>query len=383
MSARGDLRAAIEGGGPVFAPVCLDPLTARTIEALGYGAAYLSGGGLGFQLAVSEALLTTTELATAARQITQRSAVPLIVDGGVGFGDALHASRAIREFEAAGAAAVELEDQVAPKRAHHHKGVEHLIPAAEMVGKLEAALAARSDPDLLIIARTGAVRNESFAAAVERGRAYRAAGADLVMLFPSSEEEWRRAPSRIGAPLAAMGAFATRSKAEWRQLGWPLVIDPFSGQALAYAAMREAYARFQSDGVAGIDPSGAVPPLPRSARRGRPGRVLRDRRAHDGAAVVARKAARPWPSPATSHPPPPRWGSTPIACGSCSISCGRRSTREGCRRRRWRSRGRARSPAARASAGQCRAAPSGRSTAGRCSASTPRPRPWSRRPCSA
>ena len=255
MSARGDLRAAIEGGGPVFAPVCLDPLTARTIEALGYGAAYLSGGGLGFQLAVSEALLTITEVATAARQITQRSSVPLIVDGGVGFGDALHASRAIREFEAAGAAAVELEDQVAPKRAHHHKGVEHLIPAAEMVGKLEAALAARSDPDLLIIARTGAVRNESFAAAVERGRAYRAAGADLVMLFPSSEEEWRRAPSRIDAPLAAMGAFATRSKAEWRQLGWPLVIDPFSGQALAYAAMRQAYARFQSDGVAGIDPA--------------------------------------------------------------------------------------------------------------------------------
>ena len=124
-----------------------------------------------------------------------------------------------------------------------------------MVGKLEAALAARSDPDLLIIARTGAVRNESFAAAVERGRAYRAAGADLVMLFPSSEDEWRRAPSRIDAPLAAMGAFATRSKAEWRQLGWPLVIDPFSGQALAYAAMRQAYARFQSDGVAGIDPA--------------------------------------------------------------------------------------------------------------------------------
>ena len=102
MSARGDLRAAIEGGGPVFAPVCLDPLTARTIEALGYGAAYLSGGGLGFQLAVSEALLTTTEVATAARQITQRSSVPLIVDGGVGFGDALHASRAIRRVRGGG-----------------------------------------------------------------------------------------------------------------------------------------------------------------------------------------------------------------------------------------------------------------------------------------
>ena len=115
MNTRSKLRAAIEAGGPVFAPVCLDPLTARTIEGLGYEAAYLSGGGLGFQLAVSEALLTITEVATLTRQITQRSSVPLIVDGGVGFGDALHASRAIWEFEAAGAAAIELEDQIAPK----------------------------------------------------------------------------------------------------------------------------------------------------------------------------------------------------------------------------------------------------------------------------
>jgi 2-methylisocitrate lyase-like PEP mutase family enzyme len=255
MTPRSKLRAAIEGGGPVFAPVCLDPLTGRTIEGLGYEAAYLSGGGLGFQLAVSEALLTITEVATLTRQITQRSSVPLIVDGGVGFGDALHTSRAIWEFEAAGAAAVELEDQIAPKRAHHHKGVEHLIPAQQMVEKLEAAVAARSDPDFLIIARTGAVRNESFEAAVDRGRAYRAAGADLIMLFPSSDEEWARAAKEIDAPLAAMGAFGTRSTDEWRDLGWPLVIDPFSGQVLAYQAMRDAYAQFQADGTLGHDPA--------------------------------------------------------------------------------------------------------------------------------
>jgi 2-methylisocitrate lyase-like PEP mutase family enzyme len=255
MSARTTLRAAIEGGGPVFAPVCLDPLTARTIEGLGYEAAYLSGGGLGFQLAVSEALLTITEVATVTRQITQRSAVPLIVDSGVGFGDALHASRAVWEFEAAGAAAIELEDQVAPKRAHHHKGVEHLIPVQEMVEKLQAVVAARSDPDFLIIARTGAVRNESFGAAIARGRAYRAAGADVVMLFPSSEEEWQRAPGEIDAPLAALAAFDTRSREAWHASGWPLVIDPFSGQVLAYQAMRDAHSRFQADGATGHDPA--------------------------------------------------------------------------------------------------------------------------------
>ena len=133
--------------------------------------------------------------------------------------------------------------------------MEHLIPQQEMVEKLEAVVAARSDPDFLIIARTGAVRNETFEAALERGRAYRAAGADLVMLFPSSDEEWRRAAQEIDAPLAATGAFGTRSKAGWRDLGWPLVIDPFSGQVLAYQAMRDAYAQFQADGTTGHDPA--------------------------------------------------------------------------------------------------------------------------------
>ncbi|MCZ6706487.1 MAG: isocitrate lyase/PEP mutase family protein [Chloroflexi bacterium] len=251
MHEREQLRSRIEAGGPVFAPVCLDPLTARLLQSLDYEAAYLSGGALGFQLAVSEALLTLTELATVTHQITQRSSIPLIVDGGVGFGDPVHVSRAIRELEAAGAAAVELEDQIAPKRAHHHKGVEHLIPAQAMVEKIEAAVDARTDPDFLVIARTGAVRNESYDAAVERGRAYRDAGADLIMLFPAEPEQWTRAPHDIDAPLAAMGAFGARTREEWSTLGWPLVIDPFSGQVLAYGAMRDAHQRFQAQGDTG------------------------------------------------------------------------------------------------------------------------------------
>jgi methylisocitrate lyase len=255
MTPRTDLRNRLDSGEPVFAPVCLDPLAARMTESLGYGACYLSGGGLGYQLAVSEALLSLTEIATLTRQITQRSTIPLIVDGGVGFGDPVHTTRVIWELEAAGAAAIELEDQVVPKRASHHKGIEHLISTADMVEKLEAAVDARRDPDFLIIARTGAVKNESFEAAVERGRAYRAAGADMIMLFPSSDDEWQRAPQEIDAPLAAMGAHGTRSKQEWTDLGWPLVIDPFSGQVLAFQAMRDAYQHFQEHGTAQRDNS--------------------------------------------------------------------------------------------------------------------------------
>ena len=253
MDGRRRLRELLESDPPVFAPVCLDPLTARTLEGLGYEAAYLSGGALGFQLAVSEALLTLTEMAETARRITARSSIALIVDGGVGFGDAVHASRAVAEIEATGAAAIELEDQVAPKRAHHHKGIEHLVSLETMVGKLEAAMAARRDPDFLIIARTGAVRNESYEAAVERGRAYRAAGADLVMLRPETAEQWRDAVTAFDAPLAAMASFGSRTRAEWEGLGWPLVIDPFTGQVAGWLAAREAARHFLEEGASGED----------------------------------------------------------------------------------------------------------------------------------
>ena len=107
----------LDSRGPaMLAPITLDPLTARLCEQLGFTAGYVSGGGLGYQLALSEALLTVTELAATVAAITRRSSLAVIVDGGVGFGDPVHVARAMWEFEAAGAVAVELEDQVAPKR---------------------------------------------------------------------------------------------------------------------------------------------------------------------------------------------------------------------------------------------------------------------------
>ncbi len=241
----------IRSGETTLAPVCLDPLTGRLIESLGFPAAYLSGGGLGFQLAVSEALLTTTEVAALTRQITARSNVPLIVDGGVGFGDALHTARAVREIEAAGAAAVEIEDQVAPKRAHHHKGVEFLEPLEVMAGKVREAAAARSDPNFLIIARTGAVRNESFERALERSLAYREAGADVLMLFPAGDEQIAQAGGALGGPLAIMGAAGRQAPESLTQHGFNLQIDPFTGQVAAFGAIREAYRAIAQHGGSG------------------------------------------------------------------------------------------------------------------------------------
>lgn len=255
MSPRTQFRQALAGPDPVFAPLCLDPLTARMIEQAGFGGGYLSGGALGFQYAVGEALLTVTEVADAARRITARSGLPLIVDGGIGFGDAVHMARATWELEATGAAAVEFEDQVAPKRLHHHVGVEHLVPAEEMVGKIKAAAEARNDADFLIIARTGGFRHEGFDAGVERLAAYREAGADVLMAFVREAELaplGSMAAERFGVPLATITSLDTHTSAEWRDRGWHLIIDAFTTQALAISAARDAYARFQSDGATGV-----------------------------------------------------------------------------------------------------------------------------------
>jgi methylisocitrate lyase len=241
MAERSRLRAAVSARETVLAPLCLDPLAARLCEELGFEAGYLSGGALGYSLAVSEALLSVSELAGAVSAITKRSGLSLVADIGVGFGDPVHVARAVWELEAAGASAVELEDQVAPKRVSHHRGIEHLIPTTEMMAKIRVAVATRNDPDLLVIARTGAVRHEGFEAAVARGRAFFAAGADLVLLSPRHEEEWRAATRELPGPLAVLSRLDARTPAEWHELGYALVLDPFTGQAAAFDALQRAY----------------------------------------------------------------------------------------------------------------------------------------------
>lgn len=239
--ARAAFRRRVENEGPLMIPHCPDALTARLCEELGFDGGYLGGGGLGLSLAVSEALLTTTELAQTAAAIRRRSALPLVVDGGVGFGDAVHVTRMVWDLESAGVHAIELEDQVAPKRASHHRHVEHLVPVEVMLGKIRAAVAARRDPDLLLIARTGAVQNESFDAAVERCEAYFAAGADAVMLLPENAEQRAAVPRRLSGPVALLTSFDLHTPGEWSELGYSLVIDPVTGQTAAFGALRDAY----------------------------------------------------------------------------------------------------------------------------------------------
>ncbi len=238
---------------PLVAPLCLDPLTAAIAQRAGFQAGYVSGGALGYSYGVSEALLTLNELADVTRRITQHSSLPVIVDAGVGFGDPVHVTRAVRELEQAGAAAIELEDQVAPKRVSHHRGIEHLVPRAAMVDKVAHAAAARRSNSLLIIARTGAVKNESFAQALERLQAYHQAGADLLMLMPEDEQQISAARRELSAPLATITAMDVAAAPRWRDSGWQLVIDPFTAQVLSVQAVQQAYQNYLQTGSSGAD----------------------------------------------------------------------------------------------------------------------------------
>lgn len=238
------IRNLLEQQAPVFSTLCLDALAARVAEQAGFQCGYVSGGALGYAHAVSEALLSVDELADVVRHVCARSGLQMVVDAGVGFGDAVHLTRAIRILENAGAAAIEIEDQVAPKRVSHHRGIEHLIPQADMVAKVKYAVDARTQAETLIIARTGAVKNESFARACERANAYVEAGADAILIMPETAEQWSTVCSEISAPIVCFGALGGRTPVQWAELGVSLVIDPFTVQVMQVRTLQQTYADF-------------------------------------------------------------------------------------------------------------------------------------------
>src|SRR6185437_876280 len=140
------LRSKLNGPMPITAPLVLNPLMARMVERMGFTAGYVGGGSTGYAKVVLEANLNLTEMCQVAVDIGAVSSLPLIFDGACGFGDPMHMHRTIGMAEAAGYAAIEIEDQLVPKRAHHHVGIEHMIPMELMAAKLREAVAARRNP---------------------------------------------------------------------------------------------------------------------------------------------------------------------------------------------------------------------------------------------
>lgn len=241
------LRALIQRPMPVTAPLVLNPLMARMAEAAGFPAGYLGGGSSGYQKVALEANLNLTEMCQAAIEIGAVSSLPLILDGACGFGDPMHMHRTIGMSEAAGFAAIEIEDQLVPKRAHHHVGVEHMIPMELMAAKVREAVAARRSRDFLVIARTNAMRASDVDDALRRGEAYRKAGADLLLLsMAHTPEQLRTIAERLGGPLmylAGRGGLAGLglTLADLGRLGYKIVADPSTPLLAAYAAWKKVY----------------------------------------------------------------------------------------------------------------------------------------------
>lgn len=213
-------------------PGCWDGLTALLIEKAGFDAAFLSGGALSMGVfgRPDMGLTTATELERVVAAIRDRVALPLIVDGDTGFGNALNTAHTVRRLERAGASAIQLEDQTFPKRCGHMAG-KTVVPLAEALGRLAAALDAREHA--LIVARTDAVSVEGFEPAMERAEAFLAAGADLVFVEgPRTLEETREIGARLGgrAPLVHNlvegGVTATRAGAELEAMGFAVALHP-------------------------------------------------------------------------------------------------------------------------------------------------------------
>src|SRR5215510_13327139 len=132
-TSRQTLRELLQRGATVAAPGAYDPISARVVQALGFPAVYTGGYMTGAHTSITEPLLTLTEQVEVAQKVAHAVDLPVITDAGAGYGDPLHVMRCVREFEAAGIAGIHIEDQVYPKRASYHRGLEHIVPMQEFV----------------------------------------------------------------------------------------------------------------------------------------------------------------------------------------------------------------------------------------------------------
>jgi len=200
-----DLRSKLTPGAALLLPGVSNALAARVVADLGFPAAYVTGAGIAntFLGMPDNGLVTMTELVEHVAAIRDAFPGQLVVDMDTGFGNALNTMRAVRALQRAGANALQIEDQVFPKRCGHFAGKE-VIPAAEMVAKIKAAVDARWEDDLLIVARTDAIATDGFEAALERATAYREAGADVTFVeAPTTLEEMADIPRRLPWPQLA------------------------------------------------------------------------------------------------------------------------------------------------------------------------------------
>jgi 2,3-dimethylmalate lyase len=250
------LRRRIQDGEMVLAPGCYDALGARLVEEAGFPAAYMTGfGSAAARIGRPDVgLMTLPEMVDNARGIAQAVDIPVIADADTGYGNSINVIRTVHEYESAGVSAIHLEDQVMPKKCGHMDG-KQVVPVGEMAAKVAAAVAARRSPEFLIIARTDARAVEGLDAALERARAYRDAGADMLFVEAPQSEAEIEAVARAFPDVPLLFNYAEGGKTPavthsfLRDLGFGLVIFPLTVLLAATEAIRSALERLRADGT--------------------------------------------------------------------------------------------------------------------------------------
>jgi 2-methylisocitrate lyase-like PEP mutase family enzyme len=249
-----EIRARLAGGGTLVMPGVYDALSARLAARAGFEVIFISGYSVSAtQLGEPDfGLLTQTEIVEAARRVCRVAGRPVIVDADTGYGNAINVVRTVEELCRAGAAGIFLEDQVWPKRCGHMRG-KRVIPRAEQVKKLRAAVRARAGADLFLVARTDARQAVGLDDAIARALAYKDAGADALFVeAPQSADELREIGRRLPPPLVANmvegGVTPQLPAAELAALGFQMIVCPLAGLFAAARALEDVYARLRRDG---------------------------------------------------------------------------------------------------------------------------------------
>jgi 2-methylisocitrate lyase-like PEP mutase family enzyme len=255
MNSRQVLKKLLQRDKLLVAPGCFDGLSARLVEEAGFEAAYLSGGAVARSMGIPDiGLVTMSESIERAAQVVSAVKLPIIADADTGYGNAVNLVRTVREFERVGVAAIHIEDQITPKRCGHLDGKE-VISIEEMEKKLEAALAARSDADFCIIARTDARGVHGLDDAIERARVFAKLGVDAIFVeAPQSEEELAEIPRRLpGIPLLVNvfkgGKTPMLPMERLEKMGYRIAIYPSETQRAAIHAMRTALSTLKREGT--------------------------------------------------------------------------------------------------------------------------------------
>jgi 2-methylisocitrate lyase-like PEP mutase family enzyme len=239
------LRQLVNAPGVIRSLGAHDVFTARLIEAAGLETVFIGGfGASASMLGLPDVgFMTLTEMADAVRRMAGRVRIPVVADGDTGHGDLYNVVRTVREFEQAGAAGILLEDQVTPKRCGHFQG-KQVIPVADMILKMKAAVDARRDPDFIIIARTDARAMEGIDSAIQRVNRYADAGADVCFIeAPESRTELERIPREVKHPLLVNmltgGVTPILTVDELGELGYKIVVCPIESLLVTGAAMQK------------------------------------------------------------------------------------------------------------------------------------------------